>query len=164
MREPIIEPLEPRQLLAAAPFSVGGSPLVHAEDFRLTTFATGLNNPVGMARLSDGSILVATSQPTDSSGYSGAATAPLVRPLLTPGARGSYDIFFNIGSKTDGTTTPATLTTTLTSSDGAFHGTLHPDSLYKLTLTPTRRGRIGFSDLTQLAFGLRNAAGIAVQP
>src|SRR5947199_6310189 len=79
MREPIIEPLESRQFLAAAPFTVGGSPLVHAEDFRVTTFQTGLNNPVGMARLSDGSLLVATSKPISAVGYFGPAVGQLVR-------------------------------------------------------------------------------------
>jgi len=79
MREPIIELLESRQLLAAAPFTVGGSPLVHAEDFRVTTFATGLNYPDGMTVLSDGSLLVATSKPTDAAGYFGAADGQLVR-------------------------------------------------------------------------------------
>src|SRR5881628_3673600 len=48
---------------AAAQFSIGGDPRVNPNDFRITTFATGLNFPNGLARLSDGSILVATSNP-----------------------------------------------------------------------------------------------------
>src|SRR4051812_19805833 len=55
-----LETLEPRRMFTAAPFTVGGDPRVHAQDFRITTFASGLNFPNGMARLSDGSILVAT--------------------------------------------------------------------------------------------------------
>ena len=72
---------------------------MHAEDFRLTTFATGLNNPVGMARLSDGSILVATSKPTDSSGYFGAAVGQLIRLFDTNGdgiAEGSQILADNL--------------------------------------------------------------------
>jgi glucose/arabinose dehydrogenase len=51
---------------AAAQFAIGGDPRVNPSDFRITTFATGLNFPNGMARLSDGSILVATSNPSGS--------------------------------------------------------------------------------------------------
>src|SRR6266498_1692258 len=44
-----------------APFTVQG-PGVNANDFRITTFASGLDFPLGMTRLSDGSLLVAISQ------------------------------------------------------------------------------------------------------
>src|SRR5207247_1401 len=46
---------------SAAPFTVQG-PGVNPADFRITIFATNLNFPVGMARLSDGSLLVGVSQ------------------------------------------------------------------------------------------------------
>src|SRR2546427_7826689 len=45
----------------AAPFTVQG-PGLNATDFRITTFASGLDFPLGMAKLSDGSLLVAVSQ------------------------------------------------------------------------------------------------------
>src|SRR5919108_4948297 len=48
---------------AAAQFTIGGDPRVNPADFRITTFASGLNFPNGLAQLSDGSILVATSNP-----------------------------------------------------------------------------------------------------
>jgi len=48
---------------AAAQFTIGGDPRVNPNDFRITTFATRLNFPNGLARLSDGSLLVATSNP-----------------------------------------------------------------------------------------------------
>lgn len=223
---------------------------MYPEDFRLTTFAQGLNYPLGMATLADGSVLVATSAPasgTDnyftstigqlvreydtngdgvadgsqvladnlpqqlttlriqgnlvfvsSGGSPGHGVDPSItilalgsrvyRPLTklatlnfqfptpwqhftyglatraTPGQAGSVDVFFNVGSQDDGDTTPANLTTTITSADGLFTGSAHPDSIYKLTLTPGYRGRIAFSNLTQIAVGLRNAAGIDVQP
>ena len=47
-------------LAAPAPFAVQG-PGVRSNDFRVTTFATNLSYPLGMARLTDGSLLVAVS-------------------------------------------------------------------------------------------------------
>jgi glucose/arabinose dehydrogenase len=47
----------------AAPFLLRG-PGVAAGDFRVTTFAQGLDFPLGMARLTDGSLLVAVSDGT----------------------------------------------------------------------------------------------------
>ena len=45
---------------ATVPFDIQG-PGVNPTDFRMTTFATGANFPVGMVELDDGSILVAES-------------------------------------------------------------------------------------------------------
>src|SRR5262245_42802599 len=55
-------------LLCAAPsrgttLSIHGPP-VNTNDFRITTFASGLNYPLGMARLADGSLLVTVSDGT----------------------------------------------------------------------------------------------------
>jgi glucose/arabinose dehydrogenase len=47
-------------LLVAAPFAVQG-PGVRSNDFRVTVFAANLSYPLGMARLTDGSLLVAVS-------------------------------------------------------------------------------------------------------
>src|SRR3989442_1625722 len=47
----------------AAPFSIQG-PGVRASDFRITAFAAGLDYPLGMALLNDGSLLVAVSEGT----------------------------------------------------------------------------------------------------
>ena len=44
---------------AGAQFAIGGDPRVNPEDFTITTYAGGLNFPVGMAELDDGSILTA---------------------------------------------------------------------------------------------------------
>ncbi len=44
---------------AGAQFAIGGDPRVNPEDFTITTFAGGLNFPVGMVELEDGSILTA---------------------------------------------------------------------------------------------------------
>lgn len=49
------------QIAQANPFSIQG-PGVSAPDFRITIFATNLSYPLGMAQLSDGSLLVAVSQ------------------------------------------------------------------------------------------------------
>jgi glucose/arabinose dehydrogenase len=64
-----MKPLAPVILLfltvvaPAAPFSIQG-PGVNASDFRITVFATNLSYPLGMAQLTDGSLLVAVSQGT----------------------------------------------------------------------------------------------------
>jgi glucose/arabinose dehydrogenase len=58
-----LEPLEDRSLLT--PFTVGGDPIVHPEDFRITTFADGLNYPHGMTTLPDGSLAVAVNNPNN---------------------------------------------------------------------------------------------------
>jgi sugar lactone lactonase YvrE len=52
---------------AAAQLTIGGDPRVNPADFRITTFASGLNFPNGMAILPDGSLLVATSRPSQTS-------------------------------------------------------------------------------------------------
>ncbi len=49
--------LFPSQLLAQ--FSIGGDQRVNPEDFQLSVFAQGLNYPIGMALLPDGSLLLA---------------------------------------------------------------------------------------------------------
>jgi glucose/arabinose dehydrogenase len=64
-----LEPLEDRCLLDSVPFTIGGDPRVHPEDFRITTFATGLNFPYSMQQLSDRSLLVGTSQPVSGNFY-----------------------------------------------------------------------------------------------
>jgi glucose/arabinose dehydrogenase len=61
-------------LAAGAPFSIRG-PGVVTSDFRVTTFAQGLDFPLGMARLPDGSLLVAVSDGTSF----GNSTGQLVR-------------------------------------------------------------------------------------
>jgi len=47
-----------------APFTLRG-PGVNTNDFRVTTFASNLSFPLGMARLADGSLLVAVNQGSD---------------------------------------------------------------------------------------------------
>ena len=51
---------------AVAQPAIGGDARVNPDDFRITTFASGLNFPTGLVRLPDGSILVATSNPSGS--------------------------------------------------------------------------------------------------
>ena len=48
-----------------AQIAIGGDPRVKTDDFKITTFATGLNYPLSMAQLADGSIIVAVSNGTD---------------------------------------------------------------------------------------------------
>ena len=60
----------------ADPFAISG-PGVNPNNFRITTFASGLNYPYGMHMLSDGSLLVATSDPAGTSFFS--STGKLIR-------------------------------------------------------------------------------------
>ena len=62
-------------LLGDVPFSIQG-PGVNPDDFRMTTFASGLNYPVGMAELSDGSIMVAVS---NGSSFFGSSSGSILR-------------------------------------------------------------------------------------
>jgi glucose/arabinose dehydrogenase len=79
-----------------------------------------------------------------------------VRP--TPGQPGNYDLFFNIGASgnTDSTTTPIPVS-------GLVSGSVNVDSIYKVTVHDTGGAPV-LSNLTQVAAGLRNAAGMAFQP
>ncbi len=45
------------------PFAIGGDPSVNPADYRITTFATGLNYPHSMQQLPDGSLLVSNERP-----------------------------------------------------------------------------------------------------
>ncbi|MCA9147913.1 MAG: hypothetical protein KDA92_01375 [Planctomycetales bacterium] len=68
-------------VIAADPFQLQG-PGVNRDDFRLTEFASGLNFPVGMTELSDGSILVAVS---NGSSFFGSTSGSLIRLADTDG-------------------------------------------------------------------------------
>jgi glucose/arabinose dehydrogenase len=50
--------------VAQAQFTLGGDVRVNPDDFSITTFASDLNYPVGMAELADGSVMVAVSNGT----------------------------------------------------------------------------------------------------
>src|ERR1043166_2013587 len=50
-----------RQSASAQPFTVQG-PGVNSNDFRVTVFASGLDCPLGLAKLSDGSLVVTVKQ------------------------------------------------------------------------------------------------------
>ena len=219
-------------------FSLAG-PGVDPNDFRVTTFADGLNYPVGMSELSDGSILVAVSngsnffgsssgrilrladtdedgiadqqdvlvnsvpggglsalrvagdlvfttgqgrgkpisiyrlgdQPSDplteighltinypGGGWLHPHSALAVRP--TPDSAGSYDLFFQLGSKVNFATTTETI---LLTSDIGISGNIAGDAIHKVTIVDNGTEILG-SDLLQIATGLRNAAGMAFHP
>ena len=56
---------------AAAQFAIGGDARVNPDDFRITTFASGLNVTTSLVRLPDGSILAAVSNGANYFGSSG---------------------------------------------------------------------------------------------
>lgn len=57
----------------SAPFAFGGG-LVSPEAFEVTVFASGLPYPYGLAELSDGSLLIGTSTPTEGGYFSSSGT------------------------------------------------------------------------------------------
>jgi glucose/arabinose dehydrogenase len=61
----------------AQPFELGGDPRVDPTDFEVTMFADGLDFPVGMAVLPDGSLLVGVNTPPSGGSYFGASGALL---------------------------------------------------------------------------------------
>jgi len=94
---------------------------------------------------------------TFQSGWWHTVHAMAARP--TPGDPTKNDLFFNVGSSANYPQTPAGITV---SAGGLIAATLNPDSLYKVTVQDTGSS-VNFTNVTQLASGLRNAAGIAVQ-
>ena len=62
---------------SAQPFEIGGDARVDPGDFEVTTFAAGLDFPVGMAVLQDGSLLVGVNTPPPGGSYFGASGALL---------------------------------------------------------------------------------------
>ena len=61
---------------AEAQFAIGGDPRVNPDDFEITTFASSLNFPLGMAQLPDGSILIAVS---NGSAFFNSSSGSLIR-------------------------------------------------------------------------------------
>lgn len=69
-----------------------------------------------------------------------------------------YEVFFNIGSSGNQSQSTDKVTAT-----GLVDGILEGASLYRVTIRRQNRG-VTASGLTQIASGLRNAAGIAIDP
>ena len=78
----------------------------------------------------------------------------------TQGAEDSVDLFFQLGSKVNFATTTATASLT---SDIGVSGSLAGDAIHMVTLVDDGQSVRG-GNLTQIATGLRNAAGMAFHP
>jgi glucose/arabinose dehydrogenase len=76
----------------------------------------------------------------------------------TPGGSGRHDVFFNIGARGNEVNSTDTVP-----ASGLVNATLQPDSIYMVSVDDSG-GTPVFSGLTQVATGLRNAAGIAFDP
>jgi glucose/arabinose dehydrogenase len=77
-----------------------------------------------------------------------------VRP--TPGVADSWDLFFNVGSSANDSTSGTV------GLSGLASGALEGASIYRITVTD-HAGVLEALGLTRIASGLRNAAGIAIQ-
>ena len=80
----------------------------------------------------------------------------------TPGAPGSCDLFFQLGSDQNFAKTTPTCTLSSTQISGAT-GTLQGESIYMLRMSESGTN-VTASRLTRVAKGLRNAAGFAFHP
>lgn len=76
----------------------------------------------------------------------------------TPGQPGAFDVFFNLGSRSN-----ASPTVERVAVSGLVAATLTADSVYRVTLAPAGE-TLGATDLTWVARGLRNALGMALDP
>jgi len=81
----------------------------------------------------------------------------------TPAGGGTVDLVFNIGSEDNSSATTDTVSGQGLLSGVAGAAAMNMDSLYQVTVQDTG-GVPVLSNLTQLATGLRNAAGIAFDP
>ncbi len=89
-------------------------------------------------------------------GWEHTSYALAVRPIQN--LPDSFDLLFNIGSRQNNATSTDTV-----NASGLINATLQPDSIYKVTVTDALAS-VAFTGLTQVASGLRNAAGIAFDP
>src|SRR5688500_5521771 len=68
---------------AAAPFPLANDPRIDPAQFRVTTFASGLHFTTGVEKLSDGSVLVAISDPTGGTGFYSSTGSSCALPTPT---------------------------------------------------------------------------------
>ncbi len=141
----------------------GGLSALRVQGDLLFTTGQGRGKPITVYRLGE--------NPTDrlteigqisitypSGGWQHPHSALATRP--TPGVPNSVDLFFQLGSKTN--FDPTTATAELTSTIG-ISKTLQGDAIHMLTIADKGEA-ITATSLTQIATGLRNAAGMAVDP
>ncbi|MCA9188625.1 MAG: hypothetical protein R3E01_12365 [Pirellulaceae bacterium] len=225
---------------AQVPFGIQG-PGVDPTNFRITRFADGLNFPVGMTQLADGSVLVAVCN--GNGGFYSSTSGSLIRladndgdgvaderttlvanvpggklsalrsagdlvfvtgqggnvPITiyrmgetpsspmnlvgrvnlnypgswlhphsalavreSPDVPGSYDVFFQLGSRTNFDDTSATVS--LGSTIGSTTYTINGDAIHMLRIKDEPAGTLSLESVTEIATGLRNAAGMAFHP
>lgn len=90
------------------------------------------------------------------SGFEHVTHTLAVRP--TPDQPGKYDVFFNLGAATN-----ADETTALIPISGLLTGNLAGDAIHMFTVDDTGPSPV-FSNLTQIATGVRNPGGLAFHP
>jgi glucose/arabinose dehydrogenase len=78
----------------------------------------------------------------------------------TPGRNGSHDVLFNVGSQFNDAASTDKIPVS-----GLLNASLNRDSIYIVTVTDRGAGQSPtFTNVTQVATGLRNAAGMAFHP
>jgi glucose/arabinose dehydrogenase len=125
-------------------------------------FTTGQGRPITIYRLGASPDDKLTEEGEIFINYSGPWLHPhsALAVRATPGECGSSDLFFQLGSAANFAKTTRTL---FISSTIGVEGTLNGDAIYMVRITDNGASVAG-SDLTQIATGLRNAAGMAFHP
>ena len=122
-------------------------------------FTTGQNRPISVFRTgatpADTMSLLGTFSLSYSGGWLHPHSALATRP--SPTSDNAVDLLFQVGSKTNFDKTTATVQL---NSDFGVSGALNGDSVYMVTLSDDGDS-VSASNLTQIATGLRNAAGFA---
>jgi len=125
-------------------------------------FVTGQGSPISIytlgAQVDEPLSLLGSITINYSGGWLHPHSALAVRP--TPGVPNSHDLFFQLGSKVNFSDTTDTLTF---SSNIGSTGSIAGDAIHRIRITDHGESISGSSS-TQIATGLRNAAGMAFHP
>ncbi|MBX2818795.1 MAG: T9SS type A sorting domain-containing protein [Rhodothermaceae bacterium] len=143
---------------AYAQIELGGDARVNPEDFDITVFADGLNYPLGMAELEDGSILAAVSNGTT---FFGSANGELIRLADTNGDGIADEETVLVESVPGGA-----LTTVRTAGELVFTtGQGKPISIYRFADSPTSSlDYLGDITITYAGGWLHPHSTLAAQP
>ena len=141
----------------------GGLSALRVEGDLVFTTGQGRGKPITIYRLGADPSEMLTQVGQLSINYPGGGwlhphSALATRP--TPGLSNGVDLFFQLGSKTN---FDATSARALLSSDIGVSGILAGDAIHRVTIV-TDEAAVAGQSLTQIATGLRNAAGMTFHP
>ena len=152
-----------QQTVVANSVPGGGLSALRVEGDLVFTTGQGRGKPITIYRLGESPSDALTQLGELAINYPGGGwlhphSALATRP--TPGNANGVDLFFQLGSRTNFDATSATVELT---SDIGVSGTLAGDAIHMITVVDDGQSVSG-QDLTQIATGLRNAAGMTFHP